>query len=473
MDTNDLLTLIMMSGGSQGQSPAQLNAIRQAQRTTQMKDWTTSKDTAYNTQRQSIQKTFADLGMPDAAAPYLAALDNDYKSAAYTPGQDYSLDPSQPGTPEVSGAWDEQGYLAAHPDVAANISDTNRRGDRVSDPNYWHSGLDFYNAIGKSSPGYQVPGYGVSKAAVAPGVIGGTPDTFTDPNQFSTKDYGVDQAVTGIRQGRKDTAFNTAKATERSRLDNMHLSMEDYAPLTQQLDSKWQSLYNQAGTSANDYSTAFDPNAVLDSVLGNERTGRRTQYTTAAKSAFNGLDPNLQLGDTADDSYINDIVGKSYADALGGVERAYKRGALTDSGYAAGLDTLGKQKSAGEASAQTLGGAVLTRQRGALSGIKDTALSDASGWDFGQSYDPGKYTGQYNAKLGEITSGLGGEISSALQGQNFFDVGEALNKAGYAQGAQNTAPLTQGYTTPAAAAIAGARDKNKTDTRGLGGTGLF
>jgi hypothetical protein len=69
--------------------------------------------------------------------------------------------------------------------------------------------------------------------------------------------------------------------------------------------------------------------------------------------------------------------------------------------------------------------------------------------------------------------GLGGEISSALQGQNFFDVGEALNKGGYAQGAQNTNALTSGYTTPAAAAVAGARDKNKTDTRGLSGTGLF
>jgi hypothetical protein len=84
MDTNDLLTYIMMSGGSQNSSPAQLNALRQSQRTTQMKDWTTSKDTAYNTQRQSIQRQFADLGMPDAAAPYLAALDNDYKSPQHT-----------------------------------------------------------------------------------------------------------------------------------------------------------------------------------------------------------------------------------------------------------------------------------------------------------------------------------------------------------------------------------------------------
>jgi hypothetical protein len=468
MDTNDLLTYIMMSGGSQNSSPAQLNALRQSQRTTAMKDWNTSKDTAYNTQRQSIQQQFADLGMPDGAAPYLAALDNDYKSAAYTPGTDYSLDPASPGS---SGKWDEAGYLQQHPDVASNIAATNANPKNVADPNYWHSGLDFYNAIGKSSPGYMVPGYG--KEDVAPGMLGGTPDTFTDPNAFATKDYGVQGAVTGIRQGRKDAAFDTAKTDAWNRLSGMGLSGEDTSLLNDKLSTKFNSLYNAAGTSANDYSGAFDAGATLDSILGTERTGRRQQYTTAARSAFNGLDPNLQLGDTADDPYINDIVGRSYADALGGVDRAYKRGALTSSGYAAGLDTLGKQKSAADSTAQTLGGAVLTRDRGALSGIKDSAVSDAGAWDFGQSYDPNKYTGQYNAKLGEVTSGLGGEISGALQGQNFFDVGEALNRAGYAQGAQNTAALTSGYTTPAAAAVAGARDKNKTDTRGLGGTGLF
>jgi hypothetical protein len=468
MDTNDLLSYILMSGGGQYQTPAQLNALRQSQRTTQMKDWTTSKDTAYNTQRQSIQRQFADLGMPDAAAPYLSALDSDYKSAAYTPGTDYSLDPANPGS---SGAWNEQAYLAQHPDVASNIASTNANPKSVSDPNYWHSGLDFYNAVGKSSPGYEVPGYG--KADVAPGMLGGTPDTFTDPNQFTTKDYGVDGAVTGIRQGRKDAAYGTANQTLDQRLSGLGLGEADTNLLRTGATNKLQSLYNTAGTSANDYSSVFDPNAVLDSVMGTERTGRRQQYTTAAKSAFNGLDPSLQLGDTADDQYINDIVGSSYSDALGGVDRAYKRGALTSTGYQAGLDALGKQKSAADATAQTLGGAVLTRDRGALSSIKDSAVTDAGGWDFGQSYDPSKYTGQYNDKLGEVQGGLGGEISSALQGQNFFDVGEALNKGGYAQGAQNTNALTSGYTTPAAAAVAGARDKNKTDTRGLSGTGLF
>lgn len=468
IDDQALLNYIAMSGGSQPTTPAQLNALRNSTRTGAVKDWTTSRDTNYNTTRRGIQQQFADLGTPDAAAPYLSALDADYQGMKYTPGTDYSYDPN---TTATSGKWDEAGYLAKHPDVAANIAATNSNPKNVSDPNYWHSGLDFYNAIGASSPGYMEPNYG--KADTSQGILGGTADTFDDPNMFTTKDYGVDKAITGVRQGRKDSAFNTAKSTALGRLDNMHLGMDDYAPLVGQLDSKWNSLYNLAGTSANDYSSAFDPNAVLDSVLGNERTGRRAQYTTAAKSAFSGLDPNLQLGDTADDSYINDIIGTKYADATGAVDRAYKRGALTDVGYNAGLNTLGKQKSAGEATAQTLGGAVLTRDRTGLSDIKNSAVTDAGGWDFGQSYDPGKYTEQYNTKLGSIQGGLGGEISSALQGQNFFDVGEALNAGGYAQGAQNTAALTSGFTTPAGMAVAGAREKNKGDTRGLSGTGLF
>lgn len=468
IDDQALLSYIAMSGGGSSPTPQALNAARAGTRTAAMKDWNTSRTTNYNNARAGIQQQFADLGMPDASAPYLAALQADYDRMQYTPGTDYSYDPNSTA---ISGAWDEQAYLAKHPDVAANIAATNANPGRVSDPNYWHSGLDFYNAIGRSSPGYMEPNYG--KADVGQGIIGGTADSYDDPNQFLTKDYGVNQFLTGVRQDRKNTAFNTAKGLASTRLGGMGLSESDMAALTPQLDTKWQSLYNQAGTSANDYSGAFDANAVLDSVLGNERTGRRNQYTTAAKSAFSGLDPNVALADTADDQYINDILGTKYNDAFGAVDRAYKRGALTDIGYKSGLDTLGKQKSAAESTAQTLGGAVLTRDRGTLSGIKDQALSDAGGWDFGQSFDAGKYTGQYADKLSGIQSGLGGEISSALQGQNFFDVGEALNSAGYAQGAQNTAPLTSGYTTPAAAAIAGAKDRNKPNSRGLGGTGLF
>lgn len=469
VDLNTLMGMLAASGtGAKSVTPESLNTLRASQRSTDQSAWTKERDTNYNNRRNDIISQFNDLGMPDAAAPYLQALEADYKGLKYTPGTDYSYDPANPGK---SNAWDEAGYLAAHPDVASNIRATNSNPGRISDPNYWHSGLDFYNAIGKTSPGYMVPDYG--KADVAPSFLGGTADTWDDPSNLATKDYGVNSYIGNIRSGRKNEALTNAQNTYASRLGSMGLSEQDYNTLLGQGKQKFSSLANAAGTSANDYSGVFDPNAVFDAVTGAERTGRRNTYTTQTKAAFSGLDPNLALADTADDQYISDIVGRSYNDAFGAVDRAYKRGALTQTGYNAGLSELGNQRKAADSTAQTLGGAVLTRDRGTLSGIKDSALADAGGWDFGQQYDPSKYTGMYGEKLNSIQSGLGGEISSALAGQNFFNVGDVLNKAGYAQGAQNTNPLTDGYTTPAGALAASAKDKNKTQTRGLGGAGVF
>lgn len=475
-----MLTAMLGLTGSNSPSPQALNALRGSQRASDQSSWNNARTTAYNNRRNDIISQFTALGMPDGAQPYLAALEADYNNLKYTPGQDYSYDPANPGK---SNKWDEAGYLAAHPDVAQQIA-LHSGGKEASDPNYWHSGLDFYNALGKNSPGYQVEGYG--QADVAPGLIGGTADYWDDPNILSTKDYGISTGfkdpttgvetapgIADIRQGRRDAALNSAKGTFTSRLGSMGLSEADYNQLLGAGNEKFTSLSNAAGLTANDYSGVFDPNAVFDAVTGAERTGRRSTYTTQAKSAFSGLDPNAALADTADDSYISDIVGRSYADASGAVERAYKRGALTDTGYSAGLSELGTQRKEADSTAQTLGGAVLTRQRGALGGFKDAALTDAGGWDFGQQFDPNKYVGQYNEKLGSITSGLGGEIAGALAGQNFFNVGDVLNKAGYAQGAQNTNPLTDGYTTPAGALAAAAKDKNKNESRGVGGVGMF
>jgi hypothetical protein len=53
--------------------------------------------------------------------------------------------------------WDEQGYLAANPDVAAAI----RQG--AGDSNYYNSGLEHYNATGKAeNRGGVAAGYGVT-----------------------------------------------------------------------------------------------------------------------------------------------------------------------------------------------------------------------------------------------------------------------------------------------------------------------
>src|SRR3954468_14497913 len=146
MDMSQMLAMIMASGGggSSSATPAMLNAMRASDRNTQQSGWRSSVDSAYNTQRNNIINQFTQLGIPEQAAPYLAALQSDYNGMKYTAGSDYSIDPSNPGSAGASGAWDEQAYLAAHPDVAQQVA-LHSQGKEALDPNYWHSGLDFYN----------------------------------------------------------------------------------------------------------------------------------------------------------------------------------------------------------------------------------------------------------------------------------------------------------------------------------------
>jgi hypothetical protein len=253
----------------------------------------------------------------------------------------------------------------------------------------------------------------------------------------------------------------------------MGLDADTTAKLHGLYDTKLGTAYTNAGTASNDYTGVFDPDAILNSVVDTERSSKRGGYTTATRAAFGGVDPEKDFADTADDSYINDIVGRSFTDAHSALDRAKARGSLTDTGYGAGLSYLGDQNTAALTNAQALGGAVLTRDRGTLSGIKNDALTTAGGWDFGQKFDPNSYLDQYNTKKGSLTEGLGGEISNALAGQKFFDVGDVLTKAGYAQGAQNVNPLQSGFQTPALGALQAERDKNRGSPRGLGGTGVF
>lgn len=457
--------LAKRSADAYKQSPQYLNQQLYKDRTTAQDQFNTSKGTAYNTAYQNILNQFKDLGQPDAAAPYLHALQVAASNVNYHPGEDYHY-----ALGAAPAGWDEAGYLAANPDVAAALKAPATNPFGVKDPNAFTSGLDHYNRVGKAEgrKGGVDPNYGRDDP-----VVGGTTGTYDDPNTLLNNDFGAGTYIDAVRQTRKDQQFNTAKSQIASTLGGMGLSQADMDLLGNAAIGKMDNLYQTSGLSANDYSNVFDPTSVLTSVEDQQRGLRRAQYTTQAKAALNGLDPTKDFADTADDPYINQIVGSQYNDAFNALDRAHKRGALTDTGYNAGLTELGTNRSAAMSTANSLGGAVLTRDQGALSDITKKATTDAGAWDFGQSFDPNSYKTQYDTKKASLQGNLQGDISTALQGQNFFDVGNILNKAGFAQGAQNTAALTTDSNSPDYLAALGTQDKNKTANRGLGGQGVF
>jgi hypothetical protein len=291
----------------------------------------------------------------------------------------------------------------------------------------------------------------------------------TSPLTNLAKQDFVGDALQGVRGQRRESAYNQA-FNQGAGL----LASRGIGDMGDAFTREMQSVYNRTPLTSNDYSGVFDPNAVLDKLVGERRTNTRMANQQAYNKAFGGYDVNSVLGDTADDQYINDIVGTSFTESQAALDRARARGSLNDAGYQSAVGELGRQRGAANATAQTLGGAVLQRGRTQLGGILNEAKTGATDWDVGmQAYDPNRYATRFNEARNQFTSNLGGEIAGALSGQNFFDVGAALNKGGYAQGAQNTRALGSGFMTPAQAALLNVRDETDQGKRGLGGTSTF
>lgn len=437
-------------------TPEALNATAQASRTAQTATFQKTRAAEQQAAIDRVTGQLKDAGMQSLIPQYVSQITNDYGAMGY-----HSGNPATTNTTQVPGRvaidqFDAQRYLDSNPDVASGIASGSAVGDAQR----------HYDQFGKAE------GRTYSGMVNQANTVGGTADSWDDISKLSGKDY-LGSIINDKRSGTKQRQYESANTQGLSRLASLGLDDGTRTNLGKQYSDRMQSLFDTSGLSANDYSNTFDSNAVLDSVMNTELSNRRQGYTTAARSAFSSFDPNKEFSDTADDNYISDIVGTQYNDARSAVDRAKARGALTDTGYSAGLSELGRSKSAADSTSQTLGGAVLDRYRKDLGGIKTTALDKASGYNFGDTFDPNSFLSQYTSKKDALGGQLGGDINSALQGQNFFDVGSVLTKAGYAQGAQNTAALSDGFSTPAGAALAQQRELNKNAQRGIGGAGTF
>lgn len=243
------------------------------------------------------------------------------------------------------------------------------------------------------------------------------------------------------------------------------LTYEDYEPLfTNEI------ALRKAGIPALDANpAAYLPLDLADIVLGREEGNRRAQYTNQLKSTFT---PNYSMnafGDTADDAIIDAILGSQYTDALDSVERARTRGTINDVGYNRALAELEGMRTAGRSTANTIGGTVLSRNRGMLDAIRDEGMGGAASYTLGTTFDPTFYTSRADAKKNELMGSLEGDVRGALSGQQFFDIGDILSNAGRSQG------VTAGGLGDNAALseVLAQRQKERDSKRGVGSSGAF
>lgn len=261
---------------------------------------------------------------------------------------------------------------------------------------------------------------------------------------------GVEAATTG------------ARATGRERIVQRGLDPTEFNPL---IESEITRIRGGIPDLAENPSSYFSPD-IADLVLGREESARRGRYTNQLNQFFTPSYATSQFADTADDPVLESILGTQYGEALGGVERARARGTLTDAGYNASIRRLGSDRSAASATLQDIGGGVLERNRGQLRNIADEALSGASGYTLGNTFDPTQYTGRAESTATGLRDRLEGDVRGAVGGTQLFDIGNILQFGAREQGAQNP-------TSTTIAEVLARRASERGRGRGLGSTGTF
>lgn len=212
---------------------------------------------------------------------------------------------------------------------------------------------------------------------------------------------------------------------------------------------------------------AYFADSIFDQALNQYQSGQRDQYTRGVDQFFRPGFDSVAFADTADDTILADILNSQRGDATRAIEMARSRGNLDSTGYNAAMSELDRMFNAGMSTAQTLGGGVLSNYRQQLKDIGGEARSAASGYTLGGNFDLGDYTNRYESTLGDLQGRLAGDITSALSGQNFFDLGDILTRGGNAQG-----PINPRTTLPS---LLAERERVRDSERGqnTGSAGTF
>lgn len=216
------------------------------------------------------------------------------------------------------------------------------------------------------------------------------------------------------------------------------------------------------GTSLDMWDDAFASDSG-DTILNNEQTRRRGQYTNSLNSIFGDNYAETALPFTLDDDYIGNYINQAYATTADQLRQRQARGQLSDLGFNVGQNTLNQQREKATSTFQGLGEDVITGYRGDIDKIIDNAYKGASNYTLGQSYDPASYQSQAESRKNDLTTRLQGDLISTIGTTDPFDIGDVISKGAAASGPLNSMPD-----------VVARRSSNRVrNDRGLGSQGVF
>ena len=197
-----------------------------------------------------------------------------------------------------------------------------------------------------------------------------------DAQRETDRQEGINRTNAANRLHSRNSARDAARGRIVRELTQRGENPAEYQPLVEQIIGE---RYNAIPEGVDNAFPYFGDDFVNE-VIGGKTTQRRNEFTRQVDAALPSNLSQARFSDTADDSFVESVLGKQRTEAQLAIDRAKSRGNLDERGYQAAVGRIGELESAGRATAQTLAGNVIEGYRTKANDIIQRASSAASSY---------------------------------------------------------------------------------------------
>jgi len=215
------------------------------------------------------------------------------------------------------------------------------------------------------------------------------------------------------------------------------------------------------------FRTVFDDPSLGQNILGEEESLRRQAFGREVSGVFPG-----DAFDPIGDDIINAILDERIEPIQRQVATAGARGDLNRYGGRTANEEISRQRGAGFENISQIGEGLQQGSQSEIDFIRDRASADVRGYQLGDElFDVAPFSQERSDLIGAREGSLRPDLSRAVGNQPIFDVQEALNVGGRAQGVVS-GNVNQSFLDAIARGGGGTAAKTR---RGLGqsGRGVF
>jgi len=220
----------------------------------------------------------------------------------------------------------------------------------------------------------------------------------------------------------------------------------------------------------------FFANNVGASVFNEQTTAGRARARDQYTSQFDSGAIDRALNTSLLDPVRSSLLSEQFDPLSAQLGTAHKRGTLNDTGYASALAALQGSRNKASAEIDNAGRSVLGSGQKSLQDLIGTMGGEVNRWNLPKLEQINFLPQQerFNSEANRLSSGFGGQVSSALGDVKFADLNTLLNAGGVGQGAIGAPRANQpGAMGGNLESLLTQQVAAKSPPRGLGNSGVF